>query len=434
MEVLRFFALWAQLRHDSKIVSRTHFRSHAVLRGLVLAALALAAAACGAGRPSARSSGERDAKELAEAVERLRLERRLRERKIRDLENQLSARPSSGEPSSSSASSSSAASSIPNLPVQVLSPSGSRLSEVPSAAPRDPSASRLSESEGEILVNGERIVGVADDGSEIVYIDDAATGRVVSPSAEVLAEVGRTQRRPLRSRSDGPEIDEGDAQALLDAADDDRLPPAPTPLASISRRAARTRVAPTRLPSTSPHLPPAAPVARPRTSTMMMPVAGPLHTGASSSSSSSASPAAPATKKAPPQPTVRGSDEGNAEAHYRASIALVRRAEYPAAIASMREFLQKYPRHDYADNAQYWLGESFYAQQQFEQALVELRRVVEVFPQGNKVPDALLKVGYCHLAMGDREKATGVLREVVRLFPRTQPALLAARKLEEAGQ
>lgn len=386
----------------------------AVRRGVVSVCLALAAAACGARPPrastSSSGSGASSERELQLAVERLRLERRLRERKIRDLENQLAenghapatptAAPASGD--------------MPSLPVQVLSPASSpaaaggrasstrTIDEISGLSARAPS----DELPGELTPQGERVIGLADDGSEIVYIDDAAAGRVVSPSAEALAEVGRPGRRPSVPSSpaglDGPSIDEGSSRDLVDDEGNslhDRLPPMPTPLASISRRAARTRPQPTRL------------------------------TVVPSASAGAASSTAPA--KAPPQPSVRGSEGGTAEASYREALAKIRRAEYDSGVASLRAFLQRYPHHDYADNAQYWLGEAFYAQRQYGQALAELRLVVERYPQGNKVPDALLKVGYCHLAMGERDKSSEVLREVIRLFPRSEPALLAAKKLEE---
>lgn len=411
MEVLDFFALSARLGHDPPIVSRISSRSSAVPRGLVLVSLALATAACGSSRPKSSSPGH-DADELAAAVERLRSERRLRERKIRDLEHQLAAKSSS--PSD--------ATSVPSLPVQVLAPADG-------AAPPPREPTRLGESEAEMTVNGERVVGVADDGSEIVYIDDAATGRVVAPSPEVLAEMGRAQRRSASpTRLDGPDIDEGDSQALLDAVSQEKLPLAP--LSSLGRRAAQRR------PQGSATAPPAIPpIPRAPASSSTLSATAPLRVAGPPDKNAGTAvlrvtPSAPPAS-APLNPPVRGSDNGNAETHYRAAIALIRKAEYPAAITSFRQFLEKYPRHDYADNAQYWLGEAYYAQQQFAQALAELRRVPELYPLGNKVPDSLLKVGYCHLAMGDREKSTAVLRELIRLYPKTEPALLAARKLEE---
>ena len=122
------------------------------------------------------------------------------------------------------------------------------------------------------------------------------------------------------------------------------------------------------------------------------------------------------------------SDDAGAE--YRAAVELVKAGSHADAIAGLRGFLRRFPRHDYADNAQYWLGEAFYAQKDYPHALGEFRNVIETYPRGNKVPDALLKVGYCYSALGQTDKAKAVLEQVVNLYPKTEPAALAAKRLE----
>ena len=123
----------------------------------------------------------------------------------------------------------------------------------------------------------------------------------------------------------------------------------------------------------------------------------------------------------------RGDD---ASADYRTAVELVKAGSHSDAVDGLRAFLKKYPSHDYADNAQYWLGEAFYAQKDYPHALSEFRNVIETYPRGNKVPDALLKVGYCYQALGQTEKARAVLEQVVNLYPKTEPASLASKRLE----
>jgi tol-pal system protein YbgF len=118
-----------------------------------------------------------------------------------------------------------------------------------------------------------------------------------------------------------------------------------------------------------------------------------------------------------------------ANADYRAAVELVKAGKTTEAVTALRAFLKSYPRHDYADNAQYWLGEAYYAQKDYPHALVEFRATIETYPRGNKVPDALLKVGYCYQALGQSDKARAVLEQVVNLYPKTEPAALAAKRL-----
>jgi len=121
---------------------------------------------------------------------------------------------------------------------------------------------------------------------------------------------------------------------------------------------------------------------------------------------------------------------GDAASDYRAAVGLVKAGKYDAAIAALRAFIARHPRHDYADNAQYWIGEAYYAQDDYAHALTELRAVIEVYPRGNKVPDALVKLGYAYQAMGQGDKARAVLEQVVTRYPKSEPAALAVKRLE----
>jgi tol-pal system protein YbgF len=196
---------------------------------------------------------------------------------------------------------------------------------------------------------------------------------------------------------DGSEIIyEGDAAAGKQATLDDDPPPAPRPpprppAASASTTAGSARPAPA--PS-----PPRARPARPQTRERDLPAT-----------------------------TRSGADAGN---DYRSAVELVKSGQHTEGAAALRAFIAKHRRHDFADNAQYWIGEAFYAQKDYPSALAEFRAVIDKYPRGNKVPDALLKVGYCYLALGQADKSRAVLEQVVNLYPKTEPAATAAKRLE----
>jgi tol-pal system protein YbgF len=119
-----------------------------------------------------------------------------------------------------------------------------------------------------------------------------------------------------------------------------------------------------------------------------------------------------------------------AASDYRAAVDLIKAGKHEDAITALRAFIAAYPHHEYADNAQYWLGEAYYAQHDYQRALVEFRATIETYPRGNKVPDALLKVGYCYAALGQADRAHAVLEQVVNLYPKSEPAGLAQKRLE----
>jgi tol-pal system protein YbgF len=118
---------------------------------------------------------------------------------------------------------------------------------------------------------------------------------------------------------------------------------------------------------------------------------------------------------------------------YRTAYDQLRAGRHDDAVRGFRDFVRRYPRHDYADNAQYWLGECFYDRKMFTEAAAEFRRVVADYPLGNKAPDALLKLGYAWLAMGDSKKGRELLSQVPQTYPRTEAARLAEQRLAELG-
>jgi tol-pal system protein YbgF len=138
----------------------------------------------------------------------------------------------------------------------------------------------------------------------------------------------------------------------------------------------------------------------------------------------------PKPKKAPKPAATPADEDGDAATEYEAAVALVKDKDHDGAIAALRAFLVDHPRHDLADNAQYWLGEVYYDAKDWGRALIEFRATVEQYPRGNKVPDALLKMGYCYASLGQTAKARAALEQVVETYPKSQPAALAAKRLE----
>lgn len=265
--------------------------------------IALASVGCASPAKALRE----DNRKLSQQVADLRADRRVQERKLRDLEHQIAQLKAA----------STTMEALPTLPVEVVAPPA--------------------------YGEGQRVVGVADDGSEIIYEGDAALGKPA-------------------------------------AMDRDR-----------SRR-------PAAVPTTS----------------------GRFEVTKRVSSASA--------RTTPAQTRSDGGAAANQD--YRAAVELVKAGKMTEAVAALRAFLTSYPRHEYADNAQYWLGEAFYAARDYQHALVEFRATIETYPRGNKVPDALLKVGYCYSALGQGDKARAVLEQVVNLYPKSEPAALAAKRLE----
>lgn len=132
--------------------------------------------------------------------------------------------------------------------------------------------------------------------------------------------------------------------------------------------------------------------------------------------------------------TVSGGEEAapprvDAEQVYDGAYRDMVRGSYPLAVAGFREFLRLFPDHSLADNAQYWVGECYYAQDDPTKASEEFRKVLEKYPEGDKVPAAHLKLGYCALRLNDVAGARRYLDELIRRYPTSEEARSARNKL-----
>ena len=114
---------------------------------------------------------------------------------------------------------------------------------------------------------------------------------------------------------------------------------------------------------------------------------------------------------------------------YKRGYNYVTSAEYYKGITAFNYFLEKYPDHDFADNAHYWSGECYYAVKDYQNALKHFNEAAKM--NGNKTPDALLKVGYTQAILGDNEAAIYSLNLVIEMFPGTRVAGLARQKLSQ---
>ncbi|GAB4185428.1 MAG: tol-pal system protein YbgF [Wenzhouxiangellaceae bacterium] len=135
--------------------------------------------------------------------------------------------------------------------------------------------------------------------------------------------------------------------------------------------------------------------------------------------------AEPVVESRQPSATV-GEDE---QSSYDRAFAELKALRYDRAADGFRAFLQRHPNSRLADNAQYWLGESYYGGRNFTMALDAFRQLLEVYPDSSKRADAMLKVGYSHYELRQWPDARAALEQVQSQFPDTTIARLAENRL-----
>ena len=95
------------------------------------------------------------------------------------------------------------------------------------------------------------------------------------------------------------------------------------------------------------------------------------------------------------------------------------------SIGRFQSFLQEYPQGRFAANAEYWIGEGYYAQGKYKDALAQFEKVNSQWPRHHKNADALLKTGMTLSRMGDKDGAAQAYKKLLAQFPNSEAAGLA---------
>jgi tol-pal system protein YbgF len=140
-------------------------------------------------------------------------------------------------------------------------------------------------------------------------------------------------------------------------------------------------------------------------------------------------PVKPDTAKPVPDTVGLGEDQ-----LYNTAYLDFTRGKYDVAISEFRRYLASFSGSDNADNAQYWIGESFYSLGKLDSAEGGFRQVIVGFPNGNKVPAAEYKLGLVYVAQNRKAEATNQLRRVVKEYPGSNEAKLAQERLQTLGR
>jgi tol-pal system protein YbgF len=107
------------------------------------------------------------------------------------------------------------------------------------------------------------------------------------------------------------------------------------------------------------------------------------------------------------------------------------RGNFELAMQGFEEYIASGQRAELKDNAQYWIGECFYAMGRFHEAIDAFQKVVDEYPRENKVPSALFKIGKCYFELGDKEEAQRYFQSVIGGYPQSEEANLAREYLAD---
>ncbi len=123
--------------------------------------------------------------------------------------------------------------------------------------------------------------------------------------------------------------------------------------------------------------------------------------------------------------------EATPEALYQKALDTFRSGDAQKARDLFGKFLERYPRHELTANAHYWIGETYYAEKNYDQAILAFQEVIKNYPGKEKVPAAMLKQALAFRALGDTKSARYVLKKLIEVHPLADEAKTAKEKLKE---
>lgn len=106
---------------------------------------------------------------------------------------------------------------------------------------------------------------------------------------------------------------------------------------------------------------------------------------------------------------------------------------YELAVAGFQDFLANYPDNELADNAAYYLGDSYLKQGRQELAVQAFDQVINLYPKGDKLPVAYYKKGVALESLQKMSEAIEVFKKLKSLYPDSPEAELADEELQKLG-
>ncbi len=107
----------------------------------------------------------------------------------------------------------------------------------------------------------------------------------------------------------------------------------------------------------------------------------------------------------------------NEQKYYDAALNIFKGGDYKGAGSAFGDFLKRYPQSGYAASAQYWLGNSLYAQRDYKGAIAAQQIVVKNYPDNPKVADALLNIASSYTELKDKASARKSLETLIAKYP-----------------
>lgn len=114
---------------------------------------------------------------------------------------------------------------------------------------------------------------------------------------------------------------------------------------------------------------------------------------------------------------------------YKSGLDAIKNGKTKEAREIFSRYLKNFPDGPLANNAQFWIGESFYDEGDYERSIIEYDDVIKKYPEGGKVAAAFLKQGMAFEKIKDPQTAKALYNKLIKQFPDSDEAKAAGKRL-----
>ncbi|HMN77067.1 MAG TPA: tol-pal system protein YbgF [Burkholderiaceae bacterium] len=114
---------------------------------------------------------------------------------------------------------------------------------------------------------------------------------------------------------------------------------------------------------------------------------------------------------------------------YDDAMALVRKGDFPAAVAAFTAFQKRFPKSGYAESVLFWLGNAQYGKRDYAQSIGTFRSLVTAVPDSPRAPEALLSLANAQLELKDTKGARKTLDDLLKTYPKSEAAQAARERI-----
>ncbi len=136
----------------------------------------------------------------------------------------------------------------------------------------------------------------------------------------------------------------------------------------------------------------------------------------------------------PEEPVIQdGSNIKDKKDLFRQGRKLIQKGETIPGRRLMLNFLKRFPKDSMADDAEIWIGNSYFDEKNYHQAAMTFQKVLDGYKNGDMQDRALFMLAKCFLGMGMKRDAKLFFEDLIFRYPGSRYTSKAKEEIDKLG-